>query len=259
MKISIITPTFNQRAFVGRTMESILGQRGDFDLEWIIIDGGSEDGTVELLRGVGDTRVRWISEKDRGQSDAINKGLALAGGEVVAWLNSDDLYVEGAMAAVAGAFGNHPEAKWLIGRCEIIDAEDRIIRQGITRYKNRKLCKYSYRGLLRENFVSQPAVFWRRDFGREVGGVDESLHWTMDYDLWLQMGKLAEPLVMDRVLAKFRMHSQSKSGRVDRRQFDEGYEVARRHGGGDRLSLMLHRAHVEKIVLAYRLLRLIGG
>ncbi len=261
MKITVITPSFNQCAFLRRTMDSILGQRGmgtAFDLQWLIIDGGSSDGTLDLLRAIDSRHVRWISEPDRGQSHAINKGLAMADGDVVAWLNSDDLYTDSALATVAAAFERHPEAQWLVGRCDVIDAADRPIRPGITRYKNRKLARYRYARLLRENFISQPAVFWRRTFGERVGPLDEALHWTMDYDLWLRMGKLSPPLVIDDLLAHFRLHEQSKSGQVDRRQFDEGYAVALRYAGDDRLSCWAHRLNVEKIVLAYRVMRIMG-
>lgn len=258
MKLSIVTPSFNQRTFLERTARSILGQRGNFELEWIVIDGGSTDGSVELLRSMADPRLHLTSEPDRGQSHAINKGLARAGGDVVAWLNSDDLYADGALAAVAEAFAAHPEAQWLIGRCDVIDDQDREIRPAVTRYKDRTLRRYAYRRLLRENFISQPAVFWRRSFGQQVGPLDESLHYTMDYDLWLRMGKVAEPLFVDRVLAHFRMHRGSKSGQVNRRQFDEGYEVAARYFDGDTTSRLIHRFNVEKIVWAYRAIRLIG-
>jgi hypothetical protein len=128
----------------------------------------------------------------------------------------------------------------------------------VVRYKERRLRRYSYRGLLRENFIPQPAVFWRRDFGAEVGPLDESLHWTMDYDLWLRMGRRCDPLVIDALLARFRLHEASKSGDFNRRQFDEGYEVARRYFGGDWQSRLAHRFNVEKIVWAYRVMRWAG-
>jgi glycosyltransferase involved in cell wall biosynthesis len=258
VKISVVTPSFNQCGFLSRTAESVLSQRGDFELEWIVIDGGSTDGSVGLLRGIADPRVSLISEPDRGQSHALNKGLALAGGDVIAWLNADDLYPPGALAAVADAFTARPEAGWLVGRYEIIDADDQPIRPGVVRYKERRLRRYSYRALLRENFLPQPAVFWRRSFGEAVGPLDESLNWTMDYDLWLRMGKRSDPLIVDRLLARFRLHETSKSGAFDRRQFDEGYAVACRHFGGDRVSRILHRLNVEKIVWAYRGMRWVG-
>ncbi len=255
MKISVVTPTFNQLHYLRRTCESILTQSGNFELQWIVIDGGSSDGTIEFLRGLRDPRVFFVSEVDRGQGHAINKGLALAEGEIAAWLNGDDVYTSGALAAVAEAFQVNPSAKWLVGRCGIMDANDRPIRSGIARYKDWRLARYSLRALLRENFIAQPAVFWRALFARGIGPLDESLHWTMDYDLWLRMARLADPLVLDKVLARFRLHRQSKSGQVDRRQFDEGYEVARRYLGGDRFGSLSHRLNVEKIVWSYRLMR----
>lgn len=258
MKISVVTPSFNQCDFLRRTMDSVLSQQGPFDLEWIVVDGGSTDGTVGLLRSVADPRVRWTSEPDEGQSHAINKGLASATGDVLTWLNSDDVYTPGAVAAVAAAFAATPAPHWVVGRCEIIDADDRVIRRPITWYKNHLLARYSYRNLLRQNCISQPSVFWARDFGREIGGPDESLHYTMDYDLWLRMGKAADPLILDRVLARFRLHGTSKSGQVNREQFDEQYRVANRFFNGDASSRLAHRFHVEKTVWAYRLLRLLG-
>ena len=259
MKLSIVTPSFNGLRFLDRAAGSILSQSGDFDLQWVVVDGGSTDGTLDYLRNLHDPRLAWTSEPDRGQSHAINKGLARADGEVVACLNADDEYAPGALAAVARAFDANPGAQWLVGRCEVIDEAGRAIRSAVVRYKERSLRRYRYRALLRENFVPQPAVFWRRSFGESVGPLDESLHWTMDYDLWLRMGRRADPLLMlDRVLARFRLHAASKTGQVDRRQFDEQYAVACRYLGDDRVSRAVHRFNVEKIVWAYRVMRLLG-
>ncbi len=259
-RISIVTPSFNLCDYLRRTADSVLSQSGPFDLEWLVIDGGSTDGTVELLRSLAasDPRVHFTSEADRGQSHAINKGLARATGDVVAWLNADDLYAPGALRSVAEAFSRHSGAQWLVGRYEVIDAHDRPIRPGVVRYKERKLRRYRYRKLLRENFIPQPAVFWRRGFGEAVGPLDESLNWTMDYDLWLRMGRRCDPLVIDPLLARFRLHDTSKSGDFNRRQFDEGYEVARRYFDGDWASRLAHRMNVEKIVWAYRAMRWVG-
>jgi glycosyltransferase involved in cell wall biosynthesis len=257
VKLSIVTPSYNGLRFLPRAADSILSQSGDFELEWIVVDGASTDGTVEFLRNLNDSRVHWASEPDRGQSDAINKGLSRATGDVVAWLNTDDVYISGALAEVARAFESNPDTRWLVGRYEVIDEQDRPIRSTVVRYKERSLRRYTYRALLRENFISQPAVFWRRGFGHDVGRLDESLHWTMDYDLWLRMGRIAEPLFLDRVLARFRLYPESKTGKVDRRQFDEQYAVAKRYFGDDRISRLVHRFNVEKIVWAYRVMRLL--
>jgi len=271
MRIWIVTPSLNQSGYLRQTIDSVLAQAGDFDLRHIVVDGGSADGTVELLRSITDPRLSWTSEPDAGQSDAVNKGLAtvdMAGspvgmgggcdqGDVVGWLNSDDLYRPGALAAVAAAFAN-PAVPWAVGRYRVVDDAGTPIRQSIVRYKERKLRRYAYRALLRENFIAQPAVFWRASFGRRVGPLDTSLHYTMDYDLWLRMGRLAPPVLIDRELADFRVHGGSKTGRINRAQFDEGYAVARRHFGGDGASLLVHRFNVEKIVWAYRVLQRMG-
>lgn len=260
MKLSIVTPSLNGFRYLASAGESVLSQAGGVEVEWVVIDGGSSDGTVEWLteQVAADPRVRFVSEPDRGQAHAINKGLALATGDVVAWLNTDDLYTPGAFAAVAEAFHTQPQAQWLVGRYEIIDADGRPIRPAVVRYKDCRLDRYRYRSLLRENFVSQPAVFWRRPFGQAVGPLDESLHWTMDYDLWLRMGRRSDPLILGRVLARFRLHPQSKTGRADRRQFDEQYRVARRYFEGDWVSRAVHRFNVEKVVWAYRVMRVLG-
>lgn len=258
MKISIITPSLNQCAFLRRTMQSILSQLGDFEMQWVVVDGGSTDGTVDLLRGLNDSRVSWASEPDGGQAAAVNKGLTRADGQIIGWLNSDDLYLPGALDEVARVFAGRPEAQWVVGQCGIVDLQGHEIRAGVTRYKNRSLHKYSYRNLLRENMISQPAVFWRKGFIQRVGVLDETLHYSMDYDLWLRMGKLSEPVRVERELAKFRIHDQSKSGRVNRGQFDEQYRVAGRYFGPDWVSRLVHRANVEKIVWAYRAMRVAG-
>jgi glycosyltransferase involved in cell wall biosynthesis len=258
VKISVVTPSFNGLPYLREAARSILSQESSVQLEWVIVDGGSTDGTIAFLEGLADSRVRWSSGSDRGQAHALNKGVALADGDVVGWLNTDDLYTRGALAAVADAFDGNPAAQWLIGRCEIIGPNGRIIREGVTRYKDRALRRYAYRSLLRENYVSQPAVFWRREFGHGLGPLDESLHYTMDYDLWLRMGRASAPLVLDRVLAQFRLHATSKTGRVNREQFDEQYRVACRYFAGDRVSRLVHRFNVEKIVWAYRAMRLVG-
>ena len=258
MKISVVTPTLNQMDFMPITARSILEQAGDFDLQWIVMDAGSTDGTIDYLNSIDDPRLRWVSEADEGQSDAINKGLSRADGDVVTWLNSDDLYHPGALDAVAGHFRSHAESKWLVGRCDIVDVRGNAIRGAITHYKDRRLDRYRYRQLLRENFVSQPAVFWRREFGEQIGPLDTGLYYTMDYDLWLRMGKACDPFVLGRVISSFRWHGGSKTGRLDRRQFDEQYEVACRYLDDDWVSRWNHRLKVERVVWAYRVMRLLG-
>jgi glycosyltransferase involved in cell wall biosynthesis len=256
--ISVITPSLNGGAYFRHTLQTILSQVGRFRLEWIIVDGGSVDGTVDLIKSIDDPRVRWVSEADGGQAAAINRGLAMAKGDIVTWLNCDDLYLPGALDKVAAVFQRNLKAQWLVGRCGIIDQQGEPIRNGVTHYKNRLLRHFSLKALLRINMISQPAVFWRRDFGEAVGALDESLFYTMDYDLWLRMAKACPPTISNDVLANFRVHLESKSRGGRRAQFDEGYRVACRYFDHDRISRLMHRLNVEKIVWAYRALRWIG-
>jgi len=258
VKISIVTPTLNGLPLLKQTAESILSQQSeDFSLQWLVVDGGSTDGTLDFLRSLHDSRVTWQSGPDDGQADAINKGLEQADGDVVAWLNCDDLYTPGALATVARAFTLHREAQWLVGRYQIISLDGQPIRQQVVDYKRRRLQQYSHAQLLTENMIPQPAVFWRRCFGERVGLLDTSLYYTMDYDLWLRMATVAPPLVVDETLAQFRHHGGSKSGQVNRQQFDEQFTVMKRYCTNP-LRRAMHKLHVEKVVWAYRAMRWMG-
>jgi glycosyltransferase involved in cell wall biosynthesis len=270
MRLSIITPSLNNAVYLPQALDSILSQEGNFELESLIMDGGSNDGSVDFLRGFGPipsptpgsegikNEMRWISEPDNGQAAAINKGLAMATGEIIGWLNADDLYQAGALATVAETFAANPNLQWLIGRCDIIDENGQTARSSITDYKNRLLDSYSRKSLLRMNIISQPAVFWRREFGRQIGPLDESLHWTMDYDLWLRMAEKSEPMILKETLAQFRVRGDSKSQGGRRGQFAEGYQVACRYCNEDWMSRLVHRVNVEKIVWGYTAMRWMG-
>lgn len=253
MKLTVVTPSLNQGAFIARTVESVLSQRGDFELEYLVMDGGSTDGTLEILRGYGD-RLRVVSEPDRGQSDAINKGLRLATGEVLAWLNSDDLYAPGALQAVARALGPG-RARWCFGACRIVDEDDREIRAWLRRYKAWRGRRYSARALVGGNFVPQPATFFRRDLLEEAGPLDEDLHYAMDYDLWLRFARVAEPAFLPQVLASFRWHGAAKTASRYAVSAAECLRIARGHARGvERLALAEHLAHYLGELAVYRAL-----
>ena len=185
MKISIITPSYNQAEFIERTIQSILNQSYS-NFEYIIMDGGSTDGTIEILKKYSN-KIIWKSEKDNGQSDAINKGLKIATGDIVAYLNSDDTYELNALQKVADFFIKNPDKKWVYGKCKIINEKDQEIRKPITAYKNWLLKKYSYKKLLTENFISQPATFWKKELHNEFGYFNESESLCMDYEFWLRI------------------------------------------------------------------------
>jgi glycosyltransferase involved in cell wall biosynthesis len=252
MKISIVTPTYNQAGFIERTILSVLSQNYS-DLEYIIIDGGSTDGTIEILKKYSDKLI-WHSEKDRGQSDAINKGLRMTTGEIVAYLNSDDTYQPEALKKVATFFQNNPKKKWVYGKCKIINKLDAEIRKPITWYKNLLLKKYSYPKLLSENFISQPAVFWKKTLNSELGLFNEKEHFCMDYEFWLRLGKKYPAGIIDSYLANFRYHQSSKSGSINKKQFQDELRLAKKYGEGHPLAIFLHQVNYWKITGIYQIL-----
>ena len=254
MKISIITPSFNQAAFIERTIQSVLNQNYP-DLEYIVMDGGSTDGTLEILQKYSD-KIIWKSERDNGQSDAINKGLRMATGDIVAYLNSDDTYEPGALKKVANFFENNPDKFWVYGKCKIINANDQEIRRPITAYKNWLLKNYSYSRLLSENFISQPATFWRRQIHAPVGFFNEKEHYCMDYEFWLRLGRLYPAGVISDYLANFRYYADSKSGGVNEKQFQDELRLAKKFGIDHPLAIFLHRINYYKITGIYKILSL---
>lgn len=253
--LSVITPSYNQAEFLERTIRSVLAQ--DYPgLEYLVMDGASSDGSVAILeRWAAAQKLRYVSQPDGGQSAAINEGFARTRGEIVGWLNSDDLYAPGALHAVGEYFAAHPEVEWLFGRCPIIDRDDRPFKGFVTRYKEFWLRRYSYRRLVVENFISQPAVFFRRRLLDRVGSLDPDYHLAMDYHLWLRMGRIAAPAFLDRELAYFRSSGENKMSLRWRQSFVEDLQAARAVAG-DRhpFWVQLHRLNGVKLSAAYWLL-----
>jgi glycosyltransferase involved in cell wall biosynthesis len=202
--VSVVTPSFNQGAFIAETIESVLGQEGA-RIEYLVVDGGSTDATLEVLRGYGD-RVRWISEPDQGQADAINKGWRQTSGEIIAWLNADDVYLPGAVRQVVEVFASRPQVDAVYGDCDYVDAAGRRLEPYPTR-------PYDYLALVREarNYIPQPATFLRRTVLESVGFLDESLHYAMDFDYWLRLGLRHVFNYLPVRLALTRLHSGAKS------------------------------------------------
>ncbi len=254
MKISIITPSFNQVQFIERTILSVLNQTYK-DIEYIIMDGGSTDGTLEILKKYS-KQIIWSSEKDNGQSEAINKGLRLATGEIVAFLNSDDTYELGAILEVVDFFHKNETKKWVYGKCKIINKNDQEIRKPITLYKNLLLKKYSYGKLLSENFISQPATFWKRELHQDIGYLNEAEHFCMDYDFWLRIGKKYPAGVINKYLANFRYYPNSKSGSVNKKQFRDELRIAKKFGEKYKLALIIHGFNYFKITTIYSIFNL---
>ena len=250
--ISIITPSFNQAAYIEDTINSVLSQETNFGIEYLVMDGGSTDGTLQLLDTYSGRLTRF-SEQDKGQSDALNKGIARAQGEIIGWLNSDDLYLPGTLQKVADYFTTHPECNWLYGRCMIVDEENQEIRKMITWYKNLVSKKFFLPLLLIENFISQPAVFFRKTAFEKTGPLALDLPLAMDYDLWLRMAKLGPPGVLNDYLASFRVHRQAKSAIHSRKQFQEQFEIHKKHDQR-KLLLFLHKLNIARAIGGYWLI-----
>lgn len=202
--ISVVTPSYNQGAFLEETIRSVLLQ-GYPDLEYIVIDGGSTDESVGIIRKYEPWITYWVSEPDGGQTDAINKGISRASGDILAWLNSDDLYCPEALRRVGGYVAASPYVDLLYGDCEMIDGSGRV-------YDRFNVRSGDVFQLLGENFIAQPSAFWTRAAWEKVGGLDDRLHYVMDYDLWLRMfvGGMTTVYVPT-VFSRFRYHEVSKS------------------------------------------------
>jgi glycosyltransferase involved in cell wall biosynthesis len=210
-RVTVITPSFNQSAYLEETIASVLGQAYK-NLEYIIIDGGSTDGSVDIIRKYEDRLAYWVSEKDRGQTHAINKGLQRATGDIMAYLNSDDVYAQGTLERVADYWVRHPDVDLVHGRCRFVAQGGTKVGErtgSITRYDEiLDIWDFWWNG---RNFV-QPEVFWSKRIAEKIGPFREDLYWVMDYEYWLRIlragGKVG---FIDAELASFRRHPEQKS------------------------------------------------
>ncbi|MFM7024380.1 MAG: glycosyltransferase family 2 protein [Flavobacteriales bacterium] len=202
LKISIITPSYNQGRYIEETIRSVVDQNYP-NLEYIIMDGGSKDNTVEVIKKYADKITYWESKKDKGQSDAINKGLKKASGDIVAWLNSDDMYTENALQRVADIFAKNPDVDIVYGNVW------QFYPKGKTEKHINK--KFNPKQFLTGVNMHQPSVFWRRKVHEEIGFLDEALYYTMDYDLWLRLFYNYKSYKTDTILSRFRCHEEAKT------------------------------------------------
>lgn len=219
----MITITFNSQRFLAETIESVLSQ--DFiDFEYIFIDGGSTDETLEIIENFAnrDSRIRWVSEPDKGISDAMNKGVKMATGDIVSHLHSDDTYLPGALGQVANAFARQANASWLTGCLRNVNERGELL------YDTQLKEDYSLTRLLRRNLIGHPATFIRRELFSEVGEFDTALRYAMDYDLWLRIALHYPVLPLPSLLATFRVHAESLSSRELLQAFAEEYQIRQR-------------------------------
>ena len=223
LRVSIVMPSYNQAPFLREAIDSVLAEPYP-DLELLVMDGGSTDGSVEILQGYGE-RIIWESARDRGQADAINKGFRRASGDILAWLNSDDRYVPGAIALAAAALHGDPAAGMVYGEGEIIDREGKLLgRFGATQtFDLWTLVHVS-------DYIMQPTVFMRADVLREVGGLDESLHFGLDWDLWIRIASRRKVLYLPEPLAQTREYTDTKTSTGGWTRLRELRSIMTRHG-----------------------------
>ena len=201
--VSIVTPSFNQARYLEATIQSVLSQ--DYPhIEYIVIDGASTDGSVEIIKKYENRLAYWVSEKDSGQADAINKGLARAKGEIIAWLNSDDYYLPNVISSVVKIFEENPDVAMVYADMLAVDEHGQTINA--LKYK-----QLSLEDLLCFQIIGQPAVFFRREVYEKTGGLDTAFHFLLDHHLWIQIAKQGKILHVSQTWAAARYHAEAKN------------------------------------------------
>jgi glycosyltransferase involved in cell wall biosynthesis len=222
--VSIVTPSFNQARFLEATIQSVLSQ--DYPrIEYFIADGGSTDGSVDIIRKHASRLAGWVSEKDRGQTDAINKGFARASGQILAWLNSDDTYAPGAVMAAVRSFKASPDCGLVYGDANYIDDGGRIIGKFPAAQTDFARLRQGY------VHIPQQAAFFRADLWKTWGPLDPSFYFAMDYDLWLRIARRAQVKYIPETWANFRLHAAAKTIADDDRCWPEMLRIHYRDGG----------------------------
>ena len=232
---SIITPSFNQGKFIERTIKSVVGQNFP-DVQYIMVDGGSKDGTADIIKKYSEKISVWISEPDKGQADAVNKGLKFATGDIIGWINSDDTYLEGALEKVAEVFSKNKEVEAVYGDFYYIDENDLIIR------KRSVLPYIDYDLLLAHNYIGQPALFFSRKSIERIGPLDENLHYLLDWDLVMRLTKNCKCYHLNNYLATARIHKSTKTAEFGNSRNIEEFDLLQvRYRDKDRNYGLLYR------------------
>jgi glycosyltransferase involved in cell wall biosynthesis len=239
MLVSIVTPSFNQSRFIEDTIRSVLSQ--DYpQMEYSIVDGASTDGSVEIIRRYEDQLAWWVSEKDQGQTDAINKGFARATGEILAWLNSDDTYEPGAVSAAVAYLQEHPEVGMIYGDCNYINENGKRIGKFRSRQTSYKRIRRGY------NHIPQQTMFFRAGLWKQAGPLDPSFHYAMDYDLWTRLSARTEIKYVPQTWANFRLHTAGKTILADDHFWPEMLRIHYRDGGSF-FSVLVARYYLRKL------------
>jgi len=222
--ISIVTPSFQQARFLERTIQSVIDQ-GYPRLEYLVLDGGSTDGSLDVIRKYEDRLDFWSSEADRGQAHAINKGFRQAKGELLGWLNSDDTLAPGALLEIGRLFLSHPHVDLVYGHTFLINEADRVVGRRLAVPTNlRELIQYN------RNMWSQPGTFWRRRLYELTGPLDESLHYAFDCDFWIRAASTGTICCLPHHLANLRIHAGTKSATKRSLFLEEHQQLDQRYG-----------------------------
>jgi len=238
--VSIVTPSYNQARYIEVTMQSVFAQ--DYPrIEYLIVDGGSQDGTVDIIRKHESKLAWWVSEKDKGQTDAINKGFGRARGEILAWINSDDTYEPGAVSAAVKYLQEHPEVGMVYGNCNFINEAGQVIGEFNSAQTNYRLLRQGY------VHIPQQTMFFRADLWNQVGPLDPSFYFAMDYDLWTRIAARSSIQYVPQTWANFRLHTSGKTILADDRCWPEMVRVHYRDGGSF-LSVIVAKYYLRKLI-----------
>jgi glycosyltransferase involved in cell wall biosynthesis len=201
--VSIISPSYNQAAFLEKTIRSVLDQ--DYpNIEYLIADGGSSDGSVDIIRKYEDMLTWWVSEKDKGQAEAINKGFSRAKGEYIAWINSDDYYLPGAVSQAVQSLEQNPDAGLVFGNVQVVNREGEILN-------TLSYGDWGLEELMSFHIIGQPSVFLRRSVLQKAGFLDTNYHFLLDHQLWLRMGLLAGVKYIPNLWSRAHYHEGCKN------------------------------------------------
>jgi glycosyltransferase involved in cell wall biosynthesis len=251
-KFSIVTPSYSQAPYIAETIESVLSQEGEFEVEYFVMDGGSTDGSVDIIKSYADRvaagdwpiqcagiSMAWVSQRDKGQADAVNQGLRRSTGDIASYINSDDLYYPGAFRRAARELTAHPKVDFVYGDGDVIDEVGNVQWEWLSRpYNHSVMTSYHFLWNDFTNYIMQPATFWRRNVLNKIGYFDESFHYALDVEYWIRAGHAGLKLHhIPQKLGKFRLIQGTKSLSSPTIFWEDQLEIYRRYRGSRALGV----------------------